>query len=113
MFKRMFVLLLIATATLSVSTPAQASTLTVTVGCAYQFSGDYFCVASTSGGTGTYTSYQWTIQHFPYSTYYYTTSTWSLRNYCGYGNYYGVSVTVTDSAGATGTGVSNFSCTYE
>lgn len=112
MFKRLFVLLFSTAAGLSVNTPAHATTLSAgPMGCANNGGGSFYCVASPSGGTGTYTSFVWKIQEGTTSLGSSTTSIPELQSYCTVGKYYTVSVTVTDSAGATAsTGGFRFRC---
>ncbi len=111
MFKRLFVLLLLTVATASASTPARASTLAVTsLYCriyAYSgYNGYYRCTASVSGGTGSYVSYTWdvTSTRGDYSV---VTSSNTVERTCFTGTapehqeYFYVTVTVRDSAGAT------------
>lgn len=105
MFTRLFVLVLLALATVSVSTPAHASTLTVNwVDCAFQGYYNYTemtCFASASGGTGSYVSYTWFVDSSQ-GDYTAVTSTDYLVRTC-YSGYESLRVTVTvrDSAGAT------------
>lgn len=125
MFKRLFVLVLLALATVSVSTPAHASTLSVSLTCYYSSSdpsGTYRffdCYAFASGGSPNYT-FQW------YHGWY---GTWSLvkqETTGGYSDVYQLQcyaprgigaattgramVVVTDSAGAQVTAYGNVSC---
>lgn len=108
MFKRLFVLLLLAIATLAVSTPTHASTLTITsLRCEQlsHFGGlNLFCWTNVSGGTGSYTLYAW--ENTPGGGTYpstWTTTEDSTYTFCYLDNSATVKVTVTDSAGATAT----------
>lgn len=116
MFKRLFVLLLLVAATVSVNTPARASTLTVNSLSCYltAVSGSFAsfdCQASVSGGTGTYTSFTWGMQSNFYPSWtYLTTTSPTISNVCDSPDYYWVTVTVTDSAGASAGSNTSFSC---
>ena len=69
MFKRLFVLLLLAIATVSVSTPAHASTESLSINCEH-VGGNIYCEAP-----GGYSSYTWTWRELPWSyTYTWTTT---------------------------------------
>ncbi|HEY0734325.1 MAG TPA: hypothetical protein VGD69_05425 [Herpetosiphonaceae bacterium] len=113
MFKRLCVLFLLITATVSVSPPAQAATLYVELDCqGFNQQPFYLCLATTYGGTGSYTSYRWKIKAGAYAPTYTTTSSSRYDGYCSVkGMPYTVTVTVTDSGGATGTSASStFRC---
>lgn len=113
MVKRLFVSLLIIAAALSISAPAHATTLAAgPMGCANNGGGSFYCVASPRGGTGTYTSFVWKVKESgSTSTGTSITAIPELQSYCTVGKYYTVSVTVTDSAGATATSsLSRFWC---
>lgn len=107
MFKRLFVLVLLAIATVSASTPARASTpIGVYVSC-YQvsvqwpWSATYRCHGGASGGTESYVSYTWKV-YSSYGNYSFVTSQPDIELGCGRDEHFRVDVYVTDSAGATG-----------
>lgn len=111
MFKRLFVLLLLAVATLSTSLPARASTPTVDmVFCPNTGGGYYHCYAYVTGGTASYTSFFWVVTATGFRRYSYTTSYPELLGRCVVGNIYTVELTVTDSAGDTAVGSTSFRC---
>ena len=105
MFKRLFVLLMLAVAVLSVSTPARASTpISVYVMC-YQVGSQppwyatYDCNGGASGGTGSYT-YTWKVYS---SNGWYTFSGGTEFSWtCGRDEQFRIDLYATDSAGATG-----------
>lgn len=106
MFKRLFVLMLLALATLSVSTSARASTpIGVSLSC-YQVGvqppwyATYHCVAGVSGGTGSYV-YNWKINS-SHGNYTLVTSEPEIDYTCGRDSQFRIDLIVTDSAGATG-----------
>lgn len=106
MSKHLFVLLLIIAAVGTLHTPAHAATLTAgLVNCFNNFDNSFDCSVNPSGGSGTYTSFVWKVKEAgTTSTSTYITSTPGLHAYCTVGKSYNVSVTVTDSSGATATG---------
>lgn len=118
MFKHLFALLLLVAATVSATPPAHASTLTVNSVQCYNNGGGglnagyYVCNASVSGGTGTYTSFAWWIRPMHHSTWSYVTTTQypQLNDWCSAGTNFALTVTVTDSAEATASGLTSFSC---
>lgn len=109
MFKRLVVLILLASAIVSVSTPAQAATLYVDMGCIISDGGLYTCEAYAGGGTAPYTSYRWKIQGG--GTTQYVTGPSVYDGYCARPNrLYTITVTVTDSRGATASDTAGFYC---
>ena len=114
MFKRLFVLFLLAIATLSVSTPTHASTLTTNAYCSYSVRENYYCWTTPNGGTGTYSHYYWSMYTFgssPHQQNFVTSDPW-ISDYCGYGSVHTVWVTVTDSAGATASASTTLYCDF-
>lgn len=109
MFKRLLVLLLLVVAATSASTPAHAETLTVSNLACYAEAGFFSCDASVSGGTGTYTSFVWGVATGATVTYYNRSGPYFARG-CISGYSYSVSLTVTDSAGATASQGTSFYC---
>jgi hypothetical protein len=105
MYKRLFVLLLLTAATVSTSTPVHASGPAIDfLDCINKGPGRLHCLASVSGGTGIYT-YTW----MPAPSY---GSGGSVTIDC-YANYQAVTVTVTDSSGATASRSGDFYCGSE
>jgi hypothetical protein len=103
--------------TMSVAAPAQATTLTVSITCSgmspypgYPGYSAYSCTAWPSGGTGSYTTYTWTV-----STGWYGSSTYvgsQTENFgCKYNTVRFQDVMVTDSSGATASASSSIYCT--
>lgn len=109
MLQRLFVLLLLVVATVAVSTPARASTLTVSDVMCGSSGSTFTCEAYLSGGTGTYTSFRWGVATGPNTMYYYTSEP-RFSQRCMNGIHYAVNFRVTDSAGATASGVDSFTC---
>lgn len=112
MFKRLFVLSLLALATVSVSTPAHAATLAVDwVDClSYNvYNGMiYACATHASGGTGSYVSYTWAVDSNQ-GDYTVVTSTDTMETSCyPFAESIRITVTVRDSAGATASGRSAY-----
>lgn len=115
MFKRLVAVLLFALAVFApaVSTPAYASTLNVGVDCvSYGYYNGFYrigCATYITGGTGSYPSIVWTVSRRGYSSTIANNSE-DLVFTCALNAYHSVSVTVTDSAGETGTGIGGTTC---
>lgn len=124
MFKRLFVLVLLALATVSVSTPAHASTLAVSLTC-YHSSSDpsgtyrfFDCYAFASGGSPNYTFHWYHNMHGLWSLVKQETTTgysdiyqlqcWGKSGFPS--TYGGARVVVTDSTGAQVTAQSTVYC---
>jgi len=103
---RFSLVLMLALATLSVSTSARASTPMVNSLYCYQIAlqppwfATYHCVASVSGGTGSYV-YTWKINS-SHGNYNLVTSEPEVDYTCGRDSQFRIDLFVTDSAGATG-----------
>ena len=65
-----------------------------------------------SGGTGSYTSFVWGVSTPGLPTYYYSTGSITFTGRCIHTKNYTVSLTVTDSAGATASGSYVFRCSF-
>lgn len=110
MFKRLFVLVLLALATVSISTPAHAATPSVAVYCEPSSSSTFFCYAIPSGGTPSYT-FHWYEYHW--STGYFLVQQGSDNVYgswCQTGTTFRIRVVVTDSTGAQGEAIKYNHC---
>ena len=113
MFKRLFVLVLLAMATLSVSTPAHASTLSASLSCEQTSSGQSFgtfsCLVFVSGGTPGYT-FRW--YEYAAGTGYFLVSQGEsfYDSWCQNDLPMRVKVVVTDSAGAHVERINYFTC---
>lgn len=116
MFTRLCVLLLLAVATVSTATPAHASTLSITAmtcnpttrNSEYGNTLNFSCWAGVSGGTGSYTSFVWYMQPTYFST---PDAYWSYM--CTEQVTRTISLTVTDSAGATASGSTTLYCNFD
>ena len=103
--------------TMSVTQPAHADTLTVSMTCSgmspypgYPGFSAYSCTAYPSGGTGSYTSYTWTVSSGWYSSYTYVGA--QTENFgCKHYTVRFQDVMVTDSSGATASASSSTYCT--
>ncbi|MBV9791740.1 MAG: hypothetical protein JOZ51_26345 [Chloroflexi bacterium] len=117
MVQRLFIVLGVLAATLAVPGPAHAATLTVTDVMCYNLGsegsggGRYGCDPFVTGGTGTYTSFVWGVRTASNPTYYFTTYG-NLFGTCVPGRNYTITVTVTDSAGATASNFTAFQCRW-
>jgi hypothetical protein len=95
--------------------PAAEPTLSAEVFCNNNGGGTFYCTAYPSGGSGPYSTYRWSFSEFRplYGTqpgYQETTSGERWYASCSVDWTVNVSVTVTDSQGATGTGSTSFHC---
>lgn len=111
MLKRLLAVALFALA-ISTAQPAHASTVAVGLDCAnygyYNGFSRIGCSPYIVGATGTLTAV-WTVSRPGYS-YTVTNNGEDLIFNCVVGTYYAVSLTVTDSVGATGTGTGGRRC---
>lgn len=113
------VVLALATALASPVTPATARTpLSVSVECYNNGVYTYACAAYPGGGTGSYSTYSWTVSIQPVlslqtRTYQAVSYDSSISGSCTYLDRITVMVTVTDSGGATATATSaTMTCRY-
>ena len=95
--------------------PLSDSTLSVSVSCNNNGGGTFGCYAFVSGGTGVYTNYAWRVTETqplqPNMVRSWSTSEPQVYDTCTIGYMLNVSVTVTDSQGATGTDNMSTNCT--
>ena len=112
-------LLLPAVLALAGFAPAPASTpITVnSISCyVYPSGGYYLCTASVSGGTGTYNSYDWTLDEYYGGSYAGTRNEWTyveeVQGNCTPGTFVQLTLKVRDSNWDTGTGNTAFYCSY-
>jgi hypothetical protein len=115
-----FLLVVLAIFALAGFAPARQaeSSLAVGVSCSNTGSQGFACYATASGGSGVYTSYQWSWYQKNLSNNHVIggySVTWSDPEFsetCKLGYTVFVTVTVTDSQGATGTASTQKGCRY-
>lgn len=111
-----FLLLPLLLALFGTSRTAAGSTLDVAPSCFNAGGGSAYCSAWVIGGTGTYVSYYWqfTDTKWRQPTYNYSwtsTDPW-MQESCRIGGTVTVTLTVTDSQGATGSGTHSINCSW-
>lgn len=115
MLRRLVIAALFAIAMVSATPPAHASTLSIaslfcnptTRDSSYSNALNFSCWGSVSGGTGSYTSFVWYMEPT-----YFPTPDAHFQHICQYGVPRTISLTVTDSAGATALGSTTLYCDY-
>lgn len=110
-----YLLLLLAVLAFAGFSRPPASTLSVDgVYCNNGGGGYFYCYADVSGGSGSYSSYAWQYTEYRVTRTYYTnratTYDPTLSDNCTVDRNVAISMTVTDSQGATATGSTDLYC---